>query len=104
MVLEKDSHLAEVMGEFKKAKEELAIVKALMVETEAEVGVGDKAGVKAVRLYKKNFLRTSEYTRLATHFMEVRGDQLTEKVLVVHPEWDLSFLLSNLVATFALEP
>ncbi|KAL2497758.1 hypothetical protein Adt_23308 [Abeliophyllum distichum] len=63
------------------AKVELASAKASMAEMETG----------AVRLYKKKFATTPEYSCFTDHFMEARGDQLMERIQMVHPEWDLSF-------------
>ncbi|KAL2491675.1 hypothetical protein Adt_27303 [Abeliophyllum distichum] len=57
----RDKQLAEALDELERVKEELAIVKASMVE----------AKVKAVRLYIKNFPSTLEYTHLATRFIKL---------------------------------
>ncbi|KAL2532499.1 hypothetical protein Adt_05850 [Abeliophyllum distichum] len=94
MVLEKDKQLARAMDKLVRTKEELATVKASMA----------KAKVSAVRLYKKKFSSTPKYTYLTTRFMEAGGNQLTENIKAVQPDWDLSFLQSTSAETPAPMP
>ncbi|KAL2501287.1 hypothetical protein Fot_35135 [Forsythia ovata] len=72
-------------GRLKKAKEELAAAKDSVAE----------AKTKVVRTYKKKFPKMPKYAPLTSLFMD--GDQLTEMIRVVHPEWDLSILLAEAV-------
>ncbi|KAL2486619.1 hypothetical protein Adt_31375 [Abeliophyllum distichum] len=41
----------------------------------------------------EEFPSTPEYSCLATLFMNAGGDQQTERMKIVHPKWDLSFLM-----------
>ncbi|KAL2512771.1 hypothetical protein Adt_18371 [Abeliophyllum distichum] len=50
------------------------------------------AEAKVVEAYQDAFVDTSEYQDLAQHLMTVGGEQLVERIMEAHPEWDLSFL------------
>ncbi|KAL2545043.1 hypothetical protein Fot_14276 [Forsythia ovata] len=73
MVLAKDKQLIEATVKLEKSMKELETVKASMEEAEA----------RTVKLYKKSISSTHEYSHMAS------GDQLTERIRTVHPEWDL---------------
>ncbi|KAL2491638.1 hypothetical protein Adt_27266 [Abeliophyllum distichum] len=77
VVAEKEKQLVRTKRELEKIKEELA-----------------KVGARAMRSYKNEFSSTLEYFRFAIHFMVADGEQLTERIKEVHPEWDFSFLMS----------
>ncbi|KAL2497614.1 hypothetical protein Adt_23164 [Abeliophyllum distichum] len=50
------------------------------------------AEAKAVEAYQDAFVDTPEYQDLAQRLMTVGGEQLVERIMEAHPEWDLSFL------------
>ncbi|KAL2486217.1 hypothetical protein Adt_30973 [Abeliophyllum distichum] len=50
------------------------------------------AEARAVEAYQDAFVDTSEYQDLAQRLMTVGGEQLVERIMEAHPEWDLSFL------------
>ncbi|KAL2471771.1 hypothetical protein Adt_39907 [Abeliophyllum distichum] len=61
---------------------ELAKIKAERADAEA----------RAVEAYQDAFVDTPEYQDLAQCLMTVGGEQLVERIMEAHPEWDLSFL------------
>ncbi|KAL2497257.1 hypothetical protein Adt_22807 [Abeliophyllum distichum] len=63
-------------------KLELEKVKAERADAEA----------KAVEVYQDAFVDTPEYQDLVQCLMTVGGEQLVERIMEAHPEWDLSFL------------
>ncbi|KAL2505558.1 Plus3 domain-containing protein [Abeliophyllum distichum] len=63
-------------------KLELDKIKAERVDVEARV----------VEAYQDAFVDTSEYQDLAQRLMTVGKEQLVERIMEAHPEWDLSFL------------
>ncbi|KAL2491999.1 hypothetical protein Adt_27627 [Abeliophyllum distichum] len=67
---------------FATVKLELEKVKAERADVEA----------KAVEAYREAFIDTPEYQDLAQRLMTVDGEQLVERIMEAHPEWDLSFL------------
>ncbi|KAL2517058.1 hypothetical protein Adt_13305 [Abeliophyllum distichum] len=50
------------------------------------------AEAKAVEAYQDVFVDTPEYQDLAQRLMTVGGEQLVERIMEAHPEWDISFL------------
>ncbi|KAL2518609.1 Uncharacterized protein Adt_14856 [Abeliophyllum distichum] len=50
------------------------------------------AEARAVEAYQDAFVDTPEYQDLAQRLMTVGGEQLVERIMEAHPEWDLSFL------------
>ncbi|KAL2461729.1 hypothetical protein Adt_45149 [Abeliophyllum distichum] len=64
------------------AKLELEKVKAERADAEAKV----------VEAYQDAFVDTPEYQDLAQCLMTVGGEQLVERIMETHPEWDISFL------------
>ncbi|KAL2498250.1 Plus3 domain-containing protein [Abeliophyllum distichum] len=50
------------------------------------------AEAKAVEAYQNVFMYTLEYQDLTQRLMTVGGEQLVERIMEVHPEWDISFL------------
>ncbi|KAL2461709.1 hypothetical protein Adt_45129 [Abeliophyllum distichum] len=75
VVLEKETSLAA-------AKQELERVRAERADAEA----------KAVEAYQDAFVDTPEYQDLAQRLMTIGGEQLVERIMETHPEWDISFL------------
>ncbi|KAL2474464.1 hypothetical protein Adt_35200 [Abeliophyllum distichum] len=88
IVAEKEKSLAA-------AKQELERVRAEQAEAEAEV--------KAVEAYQDAFVDTPEYQDLAQRLMTVGGEQLVERIMETHPEWDISFLRQALTEVPASE-
>ncbi|KAL2480246.1 hypothetical protein Adt_33212 [Abeliophyllum distichum] len=60
--------------------------------------------MRVVRPYKNEFSSMPECLRLSNRFMVADGEQLTKRIIEVHLEWDLSFLMSALTDTPTLEP
>ncbi|KAL2542531.1 hypothetical protein Adt_03509 [Abeliophyllum distichum] len=50
------------------------------------------AEAKAVEAYQDAFVDTPEYQDLAQRLMTIGGEQLVERIMEAHPEWDISFL------------
>ncbi|KAL2532750.1 hypothetical protein Adt_06101 [Abeliophyllum distichum] len=50
------------------------------------------AEARTVEAYQDAFVDTPEYQDLTQHMMTVGGEQLVERIMEAHPEWDLSFL------------
>ncbi|KAL2470714.1 hypothetical protein Adt_38850 [Abeliophyllum distichum] len=50
------------------------------------------AEARAVEVYQDAFVDTPEYQDLAQCLMTVGGEQLVERIMEAHPEWDISFL------------
>ncbi|KAL2474226.1 hypothetical protein Adt_34962 [Abeliophyllum distichum] len=63
-------------------KVELEKIKAELEDTEA----------RAVEAYQDAFVDKPEYQDLVQHLMTVDEEQLVERIMEAHPEWDLSFL------------
>ncbi|KAL2454377.1 hypothetical protein Adt_48125 [Abeliophyllum distichum] len=63
-------------------KLELEKIKAERADVEA----------RAVEVYQVAFVDMPEYQDLAQRLMTVGGEQLVERIMEAHPEWDLSFL------------
>ncbi|KAL2518039.1 putative abhydrolase domain-containing protein [Abeliophyllum distichum] len=63
-------------------KLDLEKIKAEQVDAEA----------RAVNAYQDAFVDMPEYQDLAQCLMTVGGEQLVERIMEAHPEWDLSFL------------
>ncbi|KAL2526665.1 hypothetical protein Adt_11719 [Abeliophyllum distichum] len=88
IVVEKDKLLTEV-------KEEIERVKADREDAEA----------RTVVVYQDGFKDTPEYKDLAHHFMTAGGEQLVERIVETHPEWDILFLrYSPDEVSFSIEP
>ncbi|KAL2474961.1 hypothetical protein Adt_35697 [Abeliophyllum distichum] len=75
VVAEKEKSLAA-------ARQKLKRVRAKRADAEA----------KAVEVYQGTFVDTPEYQDLTQHLMTVGGKQLVERIMEIHPEWDISFL------------
>ncbi|KAL2475193.1 hypothetical protein Adt_35929 [Abeliophyllum distichum] len=63
-------------------KLELKKIKAERADVEA----------RAMEVYQVAFVDMPEYQDLAQRLMTVGGEQLVERIMEAHPEWDLSFL------------
>ncbi|KAL2505714.1 hypothetical protein Adt_21335 [Abeliophyllum distichum] len=75
MAAKKDKQLAKV-------KEKIERVKPDHVDAEA----------RAVAVYQDRFEDTPECKDLTHHFMRAGGEQLVERIVEIHPEWDILFL------------
>ncbi|KAL2471337.1 hypothetical protein Adt_39473 [Abeliophyllum distichum] len=67
----------------------LATVKIKLEKVRAE---RVDAEAKVVEAYQDAFVDTPEYQDLVQCLMTVGGEQLVERIMDAHPEWDLSFL------------
>ncbi|KAL2466235.1 hypothetical protein Adt_42086 [Abeliophyllum distichum] len=63
-----------------------------MVKLELEKVRAERVEAKAVEAYQDAFVDTPEYQDLTQRLMTVGGEQLVERIMEAHPEWDLSFL------------
>ncbi|KAL2467077.1 hypothetical protein Adt_42928 [Abeliophyllum distichum] len=61
------------------------------------------ADARAVEAYQDAFVDTPEYQDLAQRLMTVGGEQLMERIMEAHPEWDLSFLREAPIEAHVLE-
>ncbi|KAL2504307.1 Uncharacterized protein Adt_19928 [Abeliophyllum distichum] len=65
---------------------------AMKLELEKIKAERADAEARAVEAYQDAFVNTPEYQDLAHRLMTVGGEQLVERIVEAHPEWDLSFL------------
>ncbi|KAL2498208.1 hypothetical protein Adt_23758 [Abeliophyllum distichum] len=61
------------------------------------------AEARAVEAYQDAFVDTPEYPDLAQHLMTVGGEQLVERIMEAHSEWDISFLREALAEVHVSE-
>ncbi|KAL2518970.1 Plus3 domain-containing protein [Abeliophyllum distichum] len=70
---------------------------AMRLELEKIKAERTDAEARAMEAYQDTFVDTPEYQDLAQRLMTVGGEQLVERIMEAHPEWDLSFLREALV-------
>ncbi|KAL2531994.1 hypothetical protein Adt_05345 [Abeliophyllum distichum] len=75
--------------EAQKKETSLAAVKQELERVRTERA---NAEAKAVEAYQDAFVDTSEYQDLAQRLMTIGREQLVERIMETHPEWDISFL------------
>ncbi|KAL2466038.1 hypothetical protein Adt_41889 [Abeliophyllum distichum] len=52
----------------------------------------ERVRAEAVETYQDAFVDTPEYQDLVQCLMTIGGEQLVERIIETHPEWDISFL------------
>ncbi|KAL2480302.1 hypothetical protein Adt_33268 [Abeliophyllum distichum] len=65
---------------------------AMRLELEKIKAKQADAEARAVKAYHNAFVDTPEYQDFTQRLMTVSGEQLVERIMEAHPEWDLSFL------------